>query len=196
MGSGFFKANNRRCVFVHIPRTAGTSISKSLGVSGPGLHLTINWFPKRYFSCAFVRNPWDRAVSAFFFLSQGGQAYNLRNTFYKVIYFSKYKENFTHFVEGSLTENRPSVFRIPHFRPQYEYICDKAGNLSVDWVGKYGNLEQDLHSLTEKLDLSIDQLPHLEPSKHKNYKKYYTEDTKEIVRKAYKQDVEKFNYSF
>ena len=65
-------------LFIHIPKTAGTSISQALFGSDFG-HCTVDHYeifsPKRfhnYFKFAFVRNPWDRFLSAYKFLNKGG----------------------------------------------------------------------------------------------------------------------------
>src|SRR5947208_3465937 len=69
--------NRHRCIFIHIPKTAGSSIALSL--FGEQLeHITYRDYqianPRkfdRYFKFAFVRNPWDRVVSSYFFLRNG-----------------------------------------------------------------------------------------------------------------------------
>ncbi len=70
----------RGCIFIHIPKCAGVSVCQSLfGNLGPG-HLTLRQHQEvldsrtfdSMFKFSFVRNPWDRLVSAFYFLKQGG----------------------------------------------------------------------------------------------------------------------------
>lgn len=194
MGSGVFTADERKCVFIHVPKTAGSSVSNALGIIGLS-HLSINWFPESYFSFCFVRNPWDRVVSAFSYLSQGGS--NLLDKFNSMIYLSKYQGQFERFVKGELGENDSAVFHQMHFRPQYKYVCDKDGKIAVDFVGKYENLEEDFGKIHEELGFSVKNgLPRLNQSEHGHYKDYYTERTKEIVGNAYKKDIELFDYGF
>ena len=63
---------NKKLLFVHIPRTAGTAIEKSLSVPrGKAVmaqHKTFKEYLDKqsfnsYFKFSFVRNPWDRIVS-------------------------------------------------------------------------------------------------------------------------------------
>ena len=60
--------HSQNFVFVHVPKTGGTSIREALGMS-TSYHFTAceiwHMFPDLWnkFSFAFVRNPWDRLVS-------------------------------------------------------------------------------------------------------------------------------------
>ena len=40
------------------------------------------------------------------------------------------------------------------------------------------------------------ELPHLNISNKTNYRKFYTDKTRELVRKSYKTDIELFEYEF
>lgn len=193
MVSGFFSAKDQRCVFIHVPKTAGASVSSSLDVTGFG-HLSIKWFPKRYFSCSFVRNPWDRVVSAFFYLNQGGE--NIVDQFNNWWYLSSYKGDFTSFVKEEFGKEKPAIFKEMHFKPQHKYICDKRNRLAIDFLGRYENLEEDFQRLSGKLEFSTNKLPHLHESCHEDYQKYYSNRTRKMVAQAYKKDIELFDYNF
>lgn len=194
MSSGFFKTQDKYCVFIHVPKTAGHSISSALGVVGLD-HFSISWFPQRLFSCSFVRNPWSRVVSAFFFLNQGGK--NPIDWFNGIRYLSQYQEDFTRFVNEGLASEEPLIFNEMSFRPQHRYLCDgDERELAVDFVGKFERLEKDLERLSEKLGMSTGDLPHFNESEHKNYREYYTKRTRKIVAQAYRKDIEFFDYEF
>jgi hypothetical protein len=71
-------ADEHQCIFIHIPKAAGTSVALTL-FGEPSRH--VPWFEyyqanprkfRKYFKFAFVRNPWDRLVSSYFFLRKGG----------------------------------------------------------------------------------------------------------------------------
>ena len=69
------ETGNRVLLFIHIPKTAGTSICKAFGVFTRG-HASIKKFPANirhhYFKFCFVRNPYDRLVSSYFYLKANG----------------------------------------------------------------------------------------------------------------------------
>lgn len=72
--------DNLKCIFVHIPKTAGISISRSIFGNLGGGHTKIRDYElifsakdfNNYFKFTFVRNPWDRIFSAYRFLKNGG----------------------------------------------------------------------------------------------------------------------------
>ena len=67
--------HNKKIVFIHIPRTGGSTIKDALGlydkIYKKGLHhlsaVDIPDVCKDYFKFAFVRNHWDRFVSLYFY---------------------------------------------------------------------------------------------------------------------------------
>ena len=70
--------NRHRCIFIHIPKTAGSSIVEML-FNEPSRHIPYFVYRdanpekfRQFFKFAFVRNPWDRLVSTYFFLREGG----------------------------------------------------------------------------------------------------------------------------
>ena len=68
--------DKRKCVFVHVPKCAGNSIVKAFG-SDTHSHQPANyyWREKKilnYYLFSIVRNPWDRFLSAYLFLKDGG----------------------------------------------------------------------------------------------------------------------------
>ncbi len=140
----------------------------------------------------FVRNPWDRAVSAFFYLNQGGG--NLCDKWDRHKYIRRYRGDFTRFVRNAFP--RKDILRQMHFRPQHSWLSDGSGGLIPDFIGKFENLEQDLNTLSSRLGVSIESLPLINESDHDHYREYYDEETKNIVSETYRKDIELFDYRF
>jgi hypothetical protein len=131
---------------------------------------------ERYFSFSFVRNPWSRSVSLYFSHRRDPTRRKLA------------QESFTDWVLGGGTG--------PVRKSMYEFICDADGNVIVDFVGRYENLEQDFARICEQAGLPRFELPHLNQSTSGDYRKHYTSETRDIVAGWSRLDIEKFGYDF
>lgn len=189
-----------KCIFVRIPKCASRSISKSLFGNLGGGHRTISKYSiifsqsefKNYFKFTFVRNPWDRLVSAYHFLREGG----IRK------YDQEWSDNLLNFYPNFDTflkewVNRVDVSSGLHFKPQYEFICDKDHQIMVDFVGYFENLEDDFNYVKNKLGINS-TLASLNKtaSRKKDYRSYYTDDTAKLVADVYRDDIRIFGYDF
>ena len=188
-----FTFAGKELLFIHIPKTGGFSICDAFGIKAGG-HKPRTAFEDELFSFSFVRNPWDRCVSAFFYLNNGGIDEGDKRDYR--IYLSKYAGQFDLFVRETFQGQEPAIFNQKHFRPQYEFVCDPNGMLLVDFIGRFENLQFGYNRLCKLLELPSVTLGHLNSCSHKNYQEYYTPETSQLIRQAYLQDVELFGYTF
>lgn len=138
-----------------------------------------------YFKFAFVRNPWDWLVSLYHFI--------LREPTASVYQKVKSLGSFEAFVGWVIHCPNPFPKGISKF--QYEMITDEQGKFLVDFVGKFERLDQDFRFIAEKCNFPA-SLQHLNKSHHLDYRSYYSEETKNLIRSYYKPDIELFGYSF
>ncbi|ALQ52654.1 hypothetical protein ATY38_14165 [Nitrosomonas ureae] len=185
-------------MFIHIPKTAGISVCQALfGCLGGG-HLTARTYQvifgvecyKNYFKFAFVRNPWDRLVSAYVFLKKGGLTEQDKAWAHE--YLDKF-DSFQDFIMQGLTS--ADIYRILHFIPQWEYVVDKNGKVDVDFIGRFETLENDFEILGNRLGVSTNLLK-INHSRKGDYRSYYNDASAEVVAKLYSRDIELFGYSF
>lgn len=150
-----------------------------------------------YFKFVFVRNPFDRLVSTW------------------EIPFIKFRYSFDEFVEID-TSNTISPNK--HYRKcdwlaktQYDIVSD-GGKLLVDYVGKYENINEDFEYVRKKLDIpkkitlvagrspvDYELLPYVNKTvkkDHSHYRDYFNTNTRELVERYYKKDLETFEYEF
>lgn len=184
-----------RCIFIHVPKTAGSSMVKSLFGEG-SRHVPYFVYERanrgkfrRYFKFAFVRNPWDRLVSSYFYLRQGGsggadKAWSDAN-------LRRYPD-FRSFVLGWI--NAANVATWPHFNPQSYYIADRDGKIMVDFVGQYENLVEDFQFVMNRLGFDA-MLELTKKSEHRHFASYYDAETSSIVERVYASDIKVFGYS-
>jgi hypothetical protein len=187
MLNAFYKTKS---VFIHIPKTAGTSLVKSIygDVSAEG-HRNIEFYKNifsndfpHFFKFCFVRNPYDRLHSSYKFLQKGGMNKHDAKAF--DIHLKKYAD-FEDFVLNGLTKEL--LKEIIHFIPQTHFICNDKGLVLVDFIGKFENLKQDIGKLEKELNLEI-ILPHLNSNKKEHYLSVYTDEMLEKVKEFYVDD--------
>ncbi|MEY8216329.1 MAG: sulfotransferase family 2 domain-containing protein [Colwellia sp.] len=192
-----FSNKDFECVFVHIPKTAGTSLQKTLFNFAHTGHF--RWDEYRamnrkkfdnYYKFAFVRNPWDRVVSAYFYLNNGGG--NEIDKKWSESVLAKYA-SFDEFVLNWLTLDNVKTWN--HFVPQAEFIFDDKDHMRVDFCGRFENINEDFLVVSNKLG-SERKLKDLNKSSRGNYAQYYTAETKAVVAKVYERDIRLLGYSF
>ncbi len=189
-----------QCIFIHIPKCAGQSVRATLfGNLQPG-HINVytyqQIYPKRifdrYYKFTFVRNPWDRLVSAYFFMKAGGAHQKDRDWSQK--HLSPYPD-FASFVrEGLRNEN---ILHWPHFRPQVEFLKGQQGRIEIDFIGRFENIQEDFQKVASHLGISRELL-YINKAKKKRdpYQTYYTAELRYIAGDVYREDITTFDYQF
>ncbi|EAK0446067.1 sulfotransferase family protein [Campylobacter lari] len=185
------------CIFIHVPKAAGTSIEKAIyetdkWLSGHTKAKDYNQVEfQKFFSFGFVRNPHDRLVSAFFYLKKGGG--NKEDSQWAQKHLNQYN-SFEQFVLAlNETKVKKEIFKCIHFVPQYHFLCDRNKNILVNFIGKTENISEDFQIVLSHLNLQR-TLTISNPSNHQHYLSYYNKTTYKIVCKLYKYDFKLFNY--
>ncbi len=192
----------RKILFIQVPKTAGVSIQHSLFGHTLFRHKWFRQFelafPKSQlaslFKFTFVRNPWDRLVSAWTFLREGGLNDQDKEWFSRhIVQFP----DFESFVVNWLA--RQNVARTyAHFQPQMVFVRNGRGNVEMDFVGRFESLVCDFERLSRLLGCtatlqSHNRTPRREAS---SYRDYYTARSAEVVAQVYRDDIRSFGYEF
>lgn len=185
------------CVFIHVPKCAGSSVCSAL-LDGrwPG-HLPYHWYQQQFpehcagsFKFAFVRDPLERAYSAYGYLR--GNAMGGRDTEAQAL-VSSYRD-FDHFVAGWLHPD--NLRRQLHFAPQTDFLVDPVGGMAMDFLGRQEHLQRDFRAVCERLGIDS-ALPHLNVSAERRsqpVRDFCTVRTRRLVRRAYQRDYEVLGY--
>jgi len=178
-------------VFIHVPKTAGTSMERLPFVGGNG-HQTarelIQHQAKDYFSWGFVRNPFDRILSAYHSL-KANKSHSTPDVD---------KLSFDEWI-ASGAESRTSLFwTYAHTQPMAYYLCDDNSKVLVDYVGRFESLAQSWVSICEKLNCESQTLPKVNvAAKRPHWSTFYNNaTTKQRVKDIYKTDFDIFNYDY
>ena len=167
-----------RCLFVHIPKTAGQSIEayfmQHLGLpesERDALLLSRNRQPhlgpprlshlkaREYLTCGHVTPEQFQGYYKFSFV---------RNPWDRLVSFYKYRGHahrydfktfvFKHMPEPGWTND------YCHVTPQYDFLYDEDGHCLVDFVGRYENLQVDFDRVCQAVGLPVGTLPHANKS--------------------------------
>ena len=193
-----YNPNEYKTIFIHIPKTGGNSIYKALFSKESNGHIRWSQYQKKnrkkfqeFFKFAVVRNPWDRLVSAFFYLKKGGM--NSLDKKWAEDNIQEYK-TFDEFVKRWI--NQKNIFSYAHFKPQSYWICDENNKIMVDFIARIETIDEDFLFLSNKIDSKQESLKKLNSVSRLDYRKYYNDKTINIVKNVYKNDIELFGYTF
>jgi chondroitin 4-sulfotransferase 11 len=198
--------DKHKFIFVHIQKTAGTSITDALFKIPETYQLnhshsmlnTINIEDyKDYFKFCFVRNPFDRLFSWYNMILQKGFHNEWSN------YILKNSTSFSEFLnlQDVILEKNPLELQSSIDYPksiifnQLDYIKDSLGNIRCDFIGRFENIENDFNHISNRLQIET-HLSHLNKFSHKSYKDYYSEIDVKKVEELYKHDIDYFQYKF
>ena len=196
--------HRKKTIFIHVPKTAGTSLSRALEEPKDHSHSTMSALIeaellrktlfllrrekerriKKYFKFGFVRNPWDRMVSLYFEKQQTGWL-NDNITFYDFM---------THVFTSSHTISKdPNLSN--HAKPCFDWLSEN-GALKVDFVGRFESLKTDYIKLCRKIKVEPVDLEKIRKRDREHYSTYYNEKTTQLVAKYHAADIEAFGYMF
>jgi len=198
----FRPLHHSRSIFIHVPKVAGTSVGVSLYGRRTGAHMSLidyrTAFPKAQFAAAFkftfVRNPWDRLASAYFYLrGEGRNAFDRMQAERSVLNH----ESFEEFVLEFLTPQTANA--LVHFREQHLFLRLPGRGVGVDFIGRFETLEADFDYVAKRLGKSA-TLSHENPTQGhttgSDYRALYTPAMIDQVAKIYARDIKTFGYSF
>jgi hypothetical protein len=195
-----FLIDEPKCIFVHNPKTGGMTLRREL-MDGREFHGPVTGrFPdswRGYFAFGFIRNPFDRLVSAWKMFSLG-----IQDTGWCVPGDLKKKMNLLEFLKIATDETIP--FRVGemsgrvrirnHTLPQsHEFY----GLDQVDFLGRFETYDQDVRTIFRRIGLAERTLAarHVS-SREKGYQQYFDQETREIAEAYYADDLSAFGYRF
>lgn len=190
----FIEYNWPKSLFVHIPKTAGNAVCKSVSGTMTTKHRSIHQFAENTLpTFTVVRNPYDRLVSAYFYIK------NIQKT--DMYYNSPAVTESARIISGcdtfrefvlNLETYKDTVFGL---RPQHEHVCDESGKILVDTVIRHESLESGLSEFCKQHDIVMNPLEKINISRrNRDWQDYYDDQTKKVVQRVYQGDFDVFGY--
>lgn len=132
-----------------------------------------------YLKFAFVRNPFDRFVSYCAFVTRDDGDFLRRPQ--EVMRYLLFKD-------------RPDDHLL--FAPQHTFVCDEAGRLLADVVGRVEQMQSSFDAICDRIGVPLAVLDKVNSSEHATFRDYYDQELIEGVADYYRRDLELFGYSF
>ncbi len=170
-----------RCLYVHIPKTAGNSINRVFGLSWEN-HKDLQRYARElppavianYYKFAIVRNPWDRLLSDYNYQRKKSRAPDSKLFLYRD---TGQLRNFGDWVRAALAdphryapaswggEVSPGLHR---WSPQVDWITIN-GQPRLDFVARMEHLPEDFATICRTLKLPPVRLPRRNRRLHGHY---------------------------
>jgi hypothetical protein len=206
-----------KMIFIHIPRTGGTSMAYSLKTLSSTfkypqwnhfnyiqykIHLSqrFNENIDNYFVFTIIRNPWDRVVSHYEWHTSGSISDDKKyyDSGIKIkprgrpIIQKKKRVPFDQYVLSM-----KKIYTPFEKQTQYDYLKGPGNKLYIDFIIQYETLNEGLDCLRNKKKINLD-FPHIHKTDHKHYSEYFQNDLTLInaVRDYFKRDIDYFGYTY
>lgn len=200
-------------IFVHIPKTAGASIAKTLlPLCGNPWELYTNKALRRLKLpkiAAWDAKPYRDHIHAYELVDILGREHFdsyfsfavVRNPWdWQVSFYSYILRQTRHFqheiVKGLGSFDSYVRWRCEHdVKFQQDYIYSPQGEQLVDYVARFENLAHDFDEILNTIGISA-SLMKVNVSNTKPYQSFYTDETRRLVAEAFAPDIELFEYTF
>ena len=207
-------SHSGKFIYVHIPRTGGTSITLSLQRIGVQLSLCgratsrdqktfgeeqvwLHHAPayllrrqicetdwKSFLKFSFVRNPWDWVVSTYFYHLEQMNSAAFRRDWPQIAASLDRHDSFESW-----------VLREMYMQDQASFLLNQHGLILIDHVAKFEFLDEEFGAICTRLGLNC-PLARTNESKHGYYRDYYSTQMRIAVGRRFERDVTLFKYEF
>ncbi len=162
---------NPRCVFIRIPKTGSTSIIRGPfdnAVKGKAFgKIPQEWRKEKSF--AFVRNPFDRLVSAWFMFKSFPARTEHEQNLQKHLTIAKLIEIVTDDRISLIGDDFLAKLRRHSIPLTHPFNCLSRASL----IGRFENFEEDLRWIGNQLGVVDLRAPHLRRIPRGHYSKYF-----------------------
>ena len=208
-------SHKHKFIYVHITRCGGNLINKyfnySVGkITADADNYEIDHYPlfryndlysdvfDEYYKFAFVRNPWERMLSEFFYKKYGklrGGDWGPSHRFIDCsnIEFKEFIRRLGEKFDEVKSMTRTNQFLVSHFMSYHDYLSPLS---AMDFIGKLENFDEDFTKVCSKFGIEYIPQPRINSVKHEHYTEYYDDEARQIVAEKYAKDIEYFGYEF
>lgn len=187
-------------VYVHVPRTGGTSLSDTV------FDFWIDHFTVRQHNLtmppdvmalprfSIVRNPWEKLLSTWSFIAMG------RGHDERIFVMNRHRFDMPEFAtfERFVLDWLPAqdMRFVDHlFLPQINFLRDHANEIHLEHLGRTDRMEVTEAWISERIGRPV-SLPHYNRSTHGPYRDCYTSEMRKVVEQIYGEDIERLKFRY
>ena len=129
-----------------------------------------------YYKFCFIRNPYDKIISAW-------------------NHINRYKIPFNNYL--NLRNICNDVEYMHMFLPQVRNIINQKGNIDINFIGKFENLEEDFHTILRNIGIKNiihDVNKQMNKREHLDFYEYYNQEILDKVNRLLVEDFKKLDY--
>jgi len=211
-------SHKHKCIFIHIPKCAGSSIEKGFGVrpddfTKPDYEHLMGWCPEKkiymhhatpqqlfdmgfidsvtwnsYYKFVIYRNSYDRAFSDYKYLLRMAKTGSFED------YLNRRNE-----FHDILTDTTSTRYRGDHLTLQKEYFFLNGSEIKYDTVVDFDFVQSGLAKVIADLGLPqncFDEKINVSSEKKAHYSLFYNEARKQMVDVVFAEDIAFFKFSF
>ncbi|MGR3290241.1 MAG: sulfotransferase family 2 domain-containing protein [Paracoccaceae bacterium] len=212
-------SRGRRYIFVHIPKTGGTSLSLALEARAMKDDILIGDTPKALRRRARVKQLqgsgrlWkhsgiadihgvvsDADLADFFIVTLVRNPWDRMVSYYYWLKLQKFDHPA---VSLARTLGFGDFLRAEHVQksissaPYSSYVTDNSGNLCCNLFARIEHLHDDLAPFEKHIGFSLGTIERVNTSpRETDFRQYFSDDDAEIVAKICAEDIERFGYRF
>jgi len=210
-------SHKHKCIFIHIPKTAGSSINSffhpgaKFHHDSPDYEILFGWCPERKLHMQHATSKqlletglvteeqWSTYYKFTFTRNSWDRAYS---DYLFIQKFSGVQGSFKSFLkkenefESILNDSSTSSYLGDHLQLQTDFF-DFEGIYKPDFIGRFEYFSEDIQTVLNQLHIEETFNKHSNKSKRvKDYSLFYTNSNKRLVRNKYLKDIEALNYTF
>ena len=202
----------KRFLFVHVPKTGGTSVARALApwvVHPP--QTPVNKLLSRF---RLQRDPSKVRLRTHGYLTDAYSQLNpeLADSLFKFAFvrnpWDRLVSEYSFILARANHPRHSKVKALPDFlsylryekqrprgRCQARMLAAPAGRPDIDFVGRFENLSADFDAVCARIGIDA-SLPHLNKTKHHDYREFYDRESQDFVYEAWADEIQKFGYEF
>ena len=202
-------SNRRNFIFVHIFKTAGTSIRRAVR-----RHAMSPWQEPANHVLKRIGIPQYRPTTYPDHLTASGLIQQTSLEYFNSMFSFAFVRNpwdwelshYKYILRKSRHHSYDEVRRLGSFSEYVRWRCDRKfqlqksfvihqGQQVVDFVGRFENLDADFEKVAERLNITA-KLKQLNKTRRSVYQEHYDDKTRDLIATTFAADIKEFGYNF